>query len=208
MAKQVLKDTVQFPVLMELSSLKDKIAPRDMDFARSLVTSFNRYGKLTPKQMEFVEVIISRAKGTATPKPSTAVPLDAIQAMFDKAAQKLKRIKVTLQDSAGQKVVFKRAGPASKYAGQILVTDGGPFGAAKFFGNIKEDGQFFVTPKATDSVVNLVNEFAANPEDVAAKYGKLTGGCCFCSKSLNDNRSIAVGYGPVCATHFGLKWGK
>lgn len=208
MSKIVTKDQVQFPVLMKMSSLKDKIAQRDLEFARSLVTNFNKYGRLSDRQMYFVEQIISRAENPVVAQPAVQLTVDGIQALFQKAAQKLKRIKVALKDSTGQKVVFKKAGPMSKYAGQIMISDGGAFGSALFFGRIQEDGQFVATPKATDSVKNLVQEFADNPEDVAGKYGRLTGGCCFCSKSLDDQRSLTVGYGPVCAKNFGLKWGK
>ena len=31
--------------------------------------------------------------------------------------------------------------------------------------------------------------------------------CCFCNRALEDERSTAVGYGPICAGHFGLAWG-
>lgn len=41
----------------------------------------------------------------------------------------------------------------------------------------------------------------------AARWGKLYGRCVFCSLPLTDERSIAVGYGPVCAEHHGLPWG-
>lgn len=208
MSKIVTKDQVQFPVLMKMSSLKDKIGSRDMEFARSLVTNFNKYGRLSDRQMYFVEQIISRAENPVVAQPAVQLTVDGIQALFQKAAQKLKRIKVALEDSTGQKVVFKKAGPMSKYAGQIMISDGAAFGSALFFGRIQEDGQFVATPRATDSVKNLVQEFADNPEDVAGKYGRLTGGCCFCSKSLDDQRSLTVGYGPVCAKNFGLKWGK
>lgn len=206
--KPVQKDQIQFPVLMKLSSLKEKIAARDLEFARSLVMNFNKYGRLSDRQMYFVEQIIVRAE-TPVQTPSTPVQLSvaAIQAMFEKAAQKLRRVKISLKDSSGQKVVFKKAGPMSKYAGQIMISDGGAYGAALFFGRIDTEGNFMPTARATDSVKTLVQEFAVNPEDVAGKYGRLTGACCFCSKGLDDQRSLAVGYGPVCAKHFGLKWG-
>lgn len=206
--KTVVKDEIQYPVMMKLSGLKPKIAPRDLDFARSLVEAFNKYGRLSDRQMYFVEQIISRAEGTAVASPTITVSVSAINDMFNVASEKLRRVKITLQDSAGQKVVFKRAGPTSKYDGQILISDGGPFGAAQFFGRIDQDGNFITTPKATDSVKSLVVEFASNPEEVAGKYGRLTGACSFCSKGLEDKRSLEVGYGPVCAKNFGLRWGK
>lgn len=206
--KPVQKDQTQFPVMMKLSSLKEKIAARDLEFARSLVTNFNKYGRLSDRQMYFVEQIIARAEAPApVAQPSVQLSVDAIQKMFENAAQKLRRIKISLKDSSGQKVVFKKAGPMSKYAGQIMISDGGAYGAALFFGRIDTEGKFMSTARATDAVKALVQEFAQNPEDVAGKYGRLTGACCFCSKGLDDQRSLAVGYGPVCAKHFGLKWG-
>jgi hypothetical protein len=48
---------------------------------------------------------------------------------------------------------------------------------------------------------------AADPAGVASKFGKLHGKCCFCHKSLSDPASTAVGYGKVCASHYGLPWG-
>lgn len=208
-SKPVQKDQTQFPVLMKLSSVKEKIAARDMEFARSLVTNFNKYGRLSDRQMYFVEQIIARAEApAAVEQPAVQLSVAGIQAMFEKAAEKIKRVMITLKDASGQKVVFKKAGPMSKYAGQIMISDGGPFGAAQFFGRIDTNGSFIATPRATDSIKDLVQEFAGNPEDVAGKYGRLTGACCFCSKPLDDQRSLTVGYGPVCAKRFGLKWGK
>ena len=71
----------------------------------------------------------------------------------------------------------------------------------------RSNGDFFGTSKANADVQSLVVEFADNPAEVAGKYGKLTGGCSFCNRKLDDNRSLDVGYGPVCAKRFNLVWG-
>ena len=42
----------------------------------------------------------------------------------------------------------------------------------------------------------------------AAHLGHVTGACVFCSRTLTDERSIAVGYGPVCAENHALPWGE
>jgi len=42
----------------------------------------------------------------------------------------------------------------------------------------------------------------------AARFGAITGQCVFCGRRLTDERSIAVGYGPTCASHNGLPWGE
>lgn len=39
------------------------------------------------------------------------------------------------------------------------------------------------------------------------EFGDLYGRCVFCSAQLNDDRSIAAGYGPICAEKHELPWG-
>ena len=41
----------------------------------------------------------------------------------------------------------------------------------------------------------------------AAEFGKTYGSCVNCSKLLTDDRSVEVGYGPVCAANNGWPWG-
>jgi len=41
----------------------------------------------------------------------------------------------------------------------------------------------------------------------AAAFGKAHGTCVACAKDLTDDRSITVGYGPVCAKRHGWPWG-
>lgn len=59
----------------------------------------------------------------------------------------------------------------------------------------------------SDAVMAQVQAACENPGAVAAAYGHETGNCSFCSKELTDNRSLSVGYGPICAGKFGLPWG-
>ncbi|MGE5612670.1 MAG: DUF6011 domain-containing protein [Bacillota bacterium] len=47
----------------------------------------------------------------------------------------------------------------------------------------------------------------ATAED-AAQFGHLYGCCVFCARTLTDERSIFVGYGPTCAEKNGLPWGE
>lgn len=43
---------------------------------------------------------------------------------------------------------------------------------------------------------------------IASEYGHATGVCMFCARDLTDDRSIEVGYGPVCAGQRDLPWGQ
>jgi hypothetical protein len=206
--KPVQVNPAQVGAIQALQQGLPKLGNSDSQFAASLLQNFTRYGNLSDKQMNWVTTLTQRA---LAPKPVpvalVTVNFQPIQDLFDKAAQKLKRIKVKLQTADGQPVVISRAGPMSKYTGQILITDGGPFGDNKFFGRIDTTGEFFATRSATPAVAELIKQFSEDPAASAAQYGKLTGGCSFCKHGLTDNRSLAVGYGPVCAKNFGLVWG-
>lgn len=45
---------------------------------------------------------------------------------------------------------------------------------------------------------------AMDPVSAAKEYAAIKCRCCFCGKELTDAGSVEVGYGPVCAKHWGL----
>jgi hypothetical protein len=45
---------------------------------------------------------------------------------------------------------------------------------------------------------------AKDPTTAAKEYAVLMGLCSFCNKALTDAGSVACGYGPICAKHWGL----
>ena len=128
-----------------------------------------------------------------TPKaaaPTVKVDASAIEALLATAASRLK---------------VAKAGPRSRYHGSITVA--APTYGEGWFGVIK-DGQFRPARDCTDAVTALVKDFAADPAKVAGEHGHRTGNCCFCRKELTTTESLAAGYGPTCAEHYGLPWGK
>lgn len=132
----------------------------------------------------------------------------SIYALFECAvSHDLKFPKIRLQAANGGVVVLKLNGPKSKYQGSIAVTDDRPFGENSYYGRIERNGAWIPGRDSSPAIVVLLEELAQNPAEVAARYGKLTGNCCFCQTALRDARSTAVGYGPICAEHFGLPWG-
>lgn len=73
------------------------------------------------------------------------------------------------------------------------------------------DGAWIVGRQCKDEVIldqvyDLLVALAERPAETAAAYGRLNGRCCFCNRGLADERSTAVGYGPVCAGRWGLPW--
>ena len=116
--------------------------------------------------------------------------------------------KVRLRTQGGLDIVVYMSGQRSRVPDTLnVVSDGGDM----WFGRVRESGEWEVgnkaTPSAVEDIQQVLHSLANDPEGTAAAYGKLTGSCCFCGRTLTDERSTAVGYGPVCADHFNLSWG-
>lgn len=165
---------------------------------------------LTDVRAQVVKTQAIPAPGASVSVPATLPPktYSSVVATFAKAtASGLKKPRIFFQvDGVG--VEFKLMGAASKYAGQIAVTDGGPYGASQWFGAINQQGVWSKTAKVTPAVAAIVDGFNADPAGFGAKYGKKTGQCCFCHRHLETAESLHAGYGPVCADKWGLPWGE
>jgi len=206
----------------DLVAVLPKLKPTDLEFAMSLIASFKKYKGLTPKQAPWVGKLIAKAVPTQQVQaahiaaPSVNVgDMTGVQALFAKAKAHLKYPKITLQ--VGHKsVVLSLAGEKSKYPGHIHVAGPGKYPHREFYGRITPTGQWQCSVLTTNETmlawleqlrILLVN-FAQHPDSIAAVHGQMTGHCCFCGKVLGlgeEKRSVLIGYGPVCATHYGLK---
>lgn len=183
-----------------------------IDFATSLLGQLKRKGKLSDKQWEWVDRLADMAQGIpdfTKPEPEQVGTLGGLISMFENAAQKLKYPAIVLQTTSGEEVRLSRAGTGSKNPGCIYVKTPMSIGYA---GKVDPEGNFFPVRAVEDSLKSelayLLREMARHPAETAAKHGKLTGKCCFCNTSLTDEKSTAVGYGPTCAKHYNLPWGK
>jgi hypothetical protein len=63
------------------------------------------------------------------------------------------------------------------------------------------------TREAPEGIAGALADLGGNLAERAAAFGHETGVCCFCSRGLTDERSVTVGYGPICAERYGLPWG-
>lgn len=149
----------------------------------------------------------------ANPRESVALPSVAGVVALLRTAQDngLKFPKLWLAFADGGDLRITIAGTTSRTPGFLMLTDGRPFGENCFYGRISPAGELELGRDAggrRDELVPLLERLASEPAKVAAEYGHLTGNCCFCSRKLSDDRSIAVGYGSTCAKKFGLAWGK
>lgn len=181
-------------------------------FAKSLLDQLKRKGALSERQWEWVDKLADIAQGIpdfTAPEPEVVGSLAGLITMFETAAQKLKYPAITLQTPSGADVAISRASAHSKNPGYIYVKVPSSVGYA---GKVSPDGTFTpvrsVENALKDELTYLLREMARHPAETAAKYGKITGRCCFCNKGLEDEKSTAVGYGPTCAKSYKLPWGK
>jgi hypothetical protein len=195
----------------EIAALKaalPTLSARSQEFANSLLAQAERYnGILTEKQMFWVRKLIEDK-----PKPTVDLGnFSGVIKLFDGAARNLKHPKVRLKLTDGRPITLSIAGQSSRFPGTVNVTDGGKFGANTWYGRVDTTGKFELAGNidagTAASITALLINFAANPAKVASDYGHTTGSCCFCAKTLTDDRSVSVGYGPICADKFSLPWG-
>jgi hypothetical protein len=193
-----------------LSQNLNKVATKDMDFVISLTGQFKKKGVLSDKQWPWVKKIYDRMQEPELPLPPPKMlevgDMKGVQALFAKASEKIKFPTVVLMTQSGVEIRLSIAGQKAKNPGTVNVVN---VHTKEWYGRIHMDGNWEVSKRVTppkDLWVLLVG-FANKPAEVAASFGHLTGRCCFCNSGLTTDKSLSVGYGPVCAKKWGLAWG-
>lgn len=179
----------------------------DQGFAASLIEQ-SRRRPLSDKQLVWVEKLARRATGLAAPSKVDVGDMTGLIALFAKASEHLKHPAIVIGSPVGE-LRITVAGPRARCPGTVNVATSGRFGENTWFGRIDLEGVFAINERVEvpPELVDFLREFAANPAAMAASHGHRTGCCCFCNRTLTDERSIAVGYGPTCAANYGLQWG-
>lgn len=178
------------------------------DFPSDLYESWRKWGGLSPDRNTWVHVLVVEAENPPAP---VVVNAAGLVELLDLAARKLRYPKIRLKTASGVNLKLSRAGDRAAKPGSINVVNEDKFdddGRPLWLGRVTRDGTLEGGRLVHNAeVVALLSALGDSPADVAAKYGKVTGHCCFCCKPLNDDRSLTVGYGRTCAGHYGLPWG-
>ena len=170
----------------------------------SFATSIAYAKNATPKQLHYVNQIVQQVLDSLNEKP---VFDDAMLfTLFDNALKHLKYPKINLRTPAGKhlRLTVSRKNPDTCW----LSVNG--YGTDTYGRICRGDGKIIFSAPGraiADDLNTILSEFCADPVGVSHAYGKLTHNCCYCSKALDTPESLAVGYGPVCAKHYGLAWG-
>jgi hypothetical protein len=189
-----------------------QLPAKDVAFATSLISQATKRG-LSDKQWFWVNKLAANVN-TPVNTPTTQVGnVAAIVALLDTAKKHLKRPAILVRAN-DRDLRLNIAGATAKVPGSINVCGTeriNDTGMREWFGRVTREGEFQPSRKydaiTQTAVANALIALANNPAKAAADYGHLTGSCCFCNKALTDERSTSVGYGPICAQHFGLPWG-
>jgi len=142
--------------------------------------------------------------------PITVCGIIPVVTLLETARQHLK-FPAMIFAAGGAEYRLTIAGERAKRPGTINVTSvGGDGEDREWFGRIDQNGVYEPSQRVDRGTATAVAQallvLARDPAGVAAAYGKRTGRCCFCKIALSDERSTAVGYGAICADHWGLPY--
>lgn len=170
------------------------------DFARSLRDQILSRGSLTENQIAAANRMLTKIaqreeeKKASQAAKSGEVNAERIREMFAKAkASGLKRPAFV---AGGLRLTL--ASEYSRSPGAIYIVQDGQY-AGKIVGN-----KFLATRYATAETRQRIELLSGNPQEAARAFGKETGTCCCCGRTLSDPVSVEAGIGPICANKWGL----
>ena len=177
----------------------DNAAATGFEFAISLQTSLGKWGSLTDGQLTAVRKCVVKAaerqqqRAAEQEQRSAVIDTSAMEAAFARADEK--GAKKAILRFAGFAV--KRAPATGRNPGALYVTTSG-----EYIGKVQA-GKFSPVRGVSQEVVDEVVAASADPKAAAIAYGRRTGCCSVCGRTLTDPASVDAGIGPICAEKFG-----
>lgn len=165
------------PRLAALQAVADnaQATPRDRDFAGSLAAGLVKYGTLTDRQAPHADRLIARY-ATANGAPAAPAATAGV-GLYQHDNGAVRKVYMTQNDRLGCK----------------LLTVMGEHGSFQY----EKGGTRTVSEALAAGTAHLMTQ------DEATAFGRLHSFCCNCAKDLDDDRSVAAGYGPTCADNNG-----
>ena len=174
------------------------------DFPRDLCNSYVRYGRFTSGQLPWVHKLVLDAEKPRQ-NPTVGGFMNIVAHMVNAAAAGMKHPQVRIETGA-VKFTLKLAGSQSRNAGKVSIAESHRFGEGRFFGWIDLQGSFQRYGAATDELVAVLQEIAANPAAAINKFGLQSGHCCYCWQLLSQVQSKIVGCGKTCGQNYGVPY--
>lgn len=149
------------------------------EFAGSLLAAGKRFGSLSDGQLN--AVLQNLSEGSATDDAVDLTPL-------------VKGYYAVPDGDTRLKIAIRRPGKNSRWHGWTFVDDGAAYGSRRTYGKQAPDGTY------AGSIQEQLRAVLANPLEAMKAYGHLTGSCGKCGRILEDEQSVALGIGPICAS--------
>lgn len=170
------------------------------EFARSMSEAVGKYGHLTPGQLAAVERCMVRESVKVVErkeKAATAAEIDVsrIVTLFGNARKALLKKPVL---RVGE-ITLSLAAESSKNPGSVYVKNG-----ETYLGKISPEGIYAPSFAATAETIELVKATAEDPLGIAVAYGRRTGNCACCGRTLTNRVSVELGIGPICRDNWGM----
>jgi len=175
------------------------------NFVTSMMRQFETKGTLSPKQTTWAvklstEAAHKESDPMAYESDDEGDYIEVVQ--FMKKAD-LKKARMTF--TVGRLTTTLYLAPAhGKNPDHIYVKCNGKYvGKVTPVGHlVARDGYYKMGAQAI-----LDDMVATGIETYVLSYGKKSGNCCLCSRTLTDDRSLVAGVGPICAKRYGIQWG-
>lgn len=191
----------QIATIDKLRGVVENLPASQQNFARSLIEQYDRKQTLSPRQWPYVQTLFDKATKQETPAPVAEEigNMFSIVELFDNAKGngiQFPKIRFGHED---HDIILSMAGAYASQPGTInVVCD------EVWLGRVTRDGYYFKSPRdeAPFNVAEVLTNLAKNPLNEMKAYGRRTGVCCLCSRTLTNATSIAAGIGPICVN----KW--
>lgn len=195
-------------------------------FLRSIYSKVYRYGQLTQGQIDAVLKFIENGSSRAPEGIELGGDAGVIKDMLTEAKnhKRFPKLIFLMQhpDHGDESIKMHLSGPSSKNPNCLNITSKDEVVWNERFQNTsgvwygRMEGDKFIPSRTAlkrwdGEFIKVLTKFlkhlVTDPEGAVKENAKLTCNCCFCNRTLSDQRSIEAGYGPVCADNHGLDWG-
>ena len=158
-------------------------------------------GSTGAKHADVMACEAEKAKAAVQPvTPAPTLNLKSIVTFISAARERgLKWPKLRVLDTDGQRELRLTVTVSGAAPGTVNVKRGDDW-----IGGVRPNGQVIGGLAHNPNLQAHLVAVAADPAAAAKRYAAVMCQCCFCAKPLTDAGSVEVGYGPVCAKHWGL----
>jgi len=201
------------------------INAKNQKFADDLVRQWDNRGFISRKQQFWLEKLAEMAAEAAASQPvevgltGYGAVTELIARSANEASKKLKEPSVTLwveHDGHTQELRIRQPStrksdrlfnPAEDLVVEQVQRTVHATRSQTFHGIInKLDDSYYHAQNTPTWIVDTLEDFKNDPISTLAEMGRIAGRCTFCSRKLEDERSTAHGYGPICAKRYSLPW--